>query len=170
VDGGTTLPVATRLKKFTLGSSSVGTELLFSHGEQTGRRLALISKYWIDPTFELRSCGPVCRESLPYPGYGRSGARPSRWSRSPESLNEYSVPLLPNTQLVTKADLLKKYLISVQKRLSALWLKGTVHWRYCRFQNHHLSKIFNSGTITGPSHVRWLRPALATFRPGSSTR
>jgi YhcG PDDEXK nuclease domain len=38
---------------------------------------------------------PVCRESLPYAGYGRSGARPIRWSRSPESLSEFSVPLLP---------------------------------------------------------------------------
>jgi hypothetical protein len=35
---------------------------------------------------------------LPYPGYGRSGARPIRWSRSPESLSEFSVPLLPNTR------------------------------------------------------------------------
>ena len=38
------------------------------------------------------SCGhvaPVCRESLPYAGYGRSGARPIRGSRSPESLSEF---------------------------------------------------------------------------------
>jgi hypothetical protein len=49
------------------------------------------------------SCGhvaPVCRESLPYAGYGRSGARPIRGSRSPESLSEFSVPLLPNTQAI----------------------------------------------------------------------
>ena len=43
------------------------------------------------PIFELRSCGPVYRESLPYPGYGRSGARPIQWLTSRESLSEFSV-------------------------------------------------------------------------------
>jgi hypothetical protein len=45
----------------------------------------------------LQSCCLVRREPLPYAGYGRSGARPIRWSRSPESLSEFSVPLLPIT-------------------------------------------------------------------------
>jgi hypothetical protein len=42
------LPIDARL-----GSSSVGTQLLFSHGQQTGRRLSLIG-IGSTPIFELR--------------------------------------------------------------------------------------------------------------------
>jgi hypothetical protein len=42
---------------------------------------------------------PTLSRIVVIPGYGRSGARPIRWSRSPESLSEFSVPLLPNAHL-----------------------------------------------------------------------
>jgi hypothetical protein len=38
-------------------NGSVGTQLLFSHGQQTGRRLSLMG-IGSTPIFELRSCRP----------------------------------------------------------------------------------------------------------------
>jgi hypothetical protein len=72
---------------------------------------------------------PKSVATLPYPSYGRSGARPIRWSRSPESLSEFSVPLLPNTHLPTSlsfslTQFVLKFLNRRQGAFQFFWKRG----------------------------------------------
>jgi len=85
------LPIDARL-----GSSSVGTQLLFSHGQQTGRRLSLMG-IGSTPIFELRPCGPVC-DPLPAVGGEVVGPTSPRDSALFPSLREPTIEWLTRAQ------------------------------------------------------------------------